>query len=432
MNEKLLQYIWKCGYFNQHDLCTTDGEVISIISPGEWNTDQGPDFIAGRIIISGNEWVGQIEVHIRSGDWVTHRHQADPNYRNVILHVVWEHNGHEIPGVPVLELKGRVSRLLLDRYAGWMNNMSHIPCESEWLNHGWIADEKWLDQLLHERLFKRSEKIKEYVVKSQGHWGEVFWWMLARNFGYKVNADAFEALGFSLPLSLITRHKHQIHQLEAMLMGQTGLLSGKFSDQYAKLLQREYLFLKIKYKLKPVPIPVQFLRMRPQNFPTLRLAQLARLINESVHLFNVVKECDDLDLLKKKFRVTANDYWNDHYRFDETSARKEKMLGNSMIENLFINTVIPVLFAYGIYHNDKHVIKKAIDWMYSLQPENNVITAIYERVGLTVKSAAESQALYELKKDYCDQKRCLECFIGKSFLFPGMKPLAQKENLKTN
>ncbi|WP_336513935.1 DUF2851 family protein [Pollutibacter soli] len=416
MNEKLLQFIWAFGYFNKQQLCTSGGEMIKIINAGEWNTNQGPDFTGARLKIGNTDWAGNVELHILSSDWKTHHHSDDNNYRNVILHVVWDDDGFQLKDVPLLELKGRVSGLLIDRYQTWMNNMAHIPCEQEWIKHGWQRNEDWLQYLIRERLMEKAAQFYESLKKTGNHWGESFWRMLAKNFGYKINTDAFESIAVSLPLTLIGRHKNQIHQLEALLLGQAGLLQGRMKDAYSKLLQREYNFLKTKYHLKPVSIPVQFLRMRPQNFPSLRLAQLAILIQSSAHLFSVLKDETDLTVLKNMFRVTANDYWHQHYRLGEESAFREKMLGETMIESILINTVIPAVYAYGNYHKEQVLVDRSLQWLTEIHAEKNSIVSIYERLGFDSLHSLDTQALQQLKKSYCNQKRCLDCAIGHSFL----------------
>lgn len=416
MNEKLLQFIWAFGYFNKKELFTSGGEQVKIINTGEWNTNQGPDFTGARLKIGDTDWAGNVELHIFSSDWKAHHHNNDNNYRNVILHVVWEDDGYHLKDIPLLELKGRVSGLLINKYKNWMNNMAHIPCEQEWIRNGWERNEEWLQNLIRERLLDRATQFFESLGKTGNHWGESFWRMLAKNFGYRINTDAFEAIAVSLPLKLIARHKNQIHQLEALLLGQAGLLRGRMKDAYSKLLQREYNFLKTKYHLTPVSIPVQFLRMRPQNFPSLRLAQLAVLIQSSAHLFSVLKDETELSVLKDMLRVTANDYWHEHYRLGEASAFREKTLGETMIESVLINTVIPAIYAYGSYHKEQILIDRSLQWLTEIHAEKNSVVSIFEKLGFTPAHSFDTQALQQLKKSYCNQKRCLECAIGHSFL----------------
>lgn len=422
MNERLLQFIWQFQYFNKGELQTTAGDNIQITFAGQYNTNQGPDFSDAKIKIGSTVWAGTIELHIKTSDWNKHNHQLDKNYSNVILHVVWEDDGG-LNEIPVLELKQRVSKILLKRYEDLMNAESFISCEKNLptgqagiaavTNLTW---QSWKDRLLAERLLRKAAVVETHLHQNNYHWEETFWWMLARNFGIKVNADAFEAIAKSIPLNVLAKHKSQIHQLEAMLLGQAGLLEEKFADDYPQLLQREYKFLKEKYKLKPIHQPIHFLRMRPGNFPTIRLAQLAMLITESAHLFSKIKEAVSLKDVIKWFDTTANDYWHYHYRFDEATAFKKKNLGAAMIENIIINTVSPVLFAYGNYHSEEKYKSKALKWLEETKAEANNITKGFQKIGVDNKNAFDSQALIELRNEYCVKKRCLDCTIGNSLL----------------
>jgi hypothetical protein len=267
-----------------------------------------------------------------------------------------------------------------------------------------------------ERLTKRSTQINQLLKQSNGNWEEVFWWMLARNFGIKVNSESFELLARSLPLKLLVKHKQSIHQLEALLFGQANLLGGEIKESYPLLLKREYGFLKKKYGLTPAFAAVHFLRMRPANFPTIRLAQLAMLLHNSSHLFSKIIEEDALTELKKLLRVTANDYWHYHYRFEEICAFKPKKLGEMMIDNIIINTIVPIVFAYGLYHKNELLQAKSLKWLEEISVEANRVVDIFKNLDLKISAAFDSQALVELKKEYCDCKRCLECGVGGSIL----------------
>lgn len=426
MTERLLQFIWQFQYFNKSELTTTAGETVQIIFPGQYNTNQGPDFSDAKIKINKTTWAGSVELHIKTSDWNKHNHQGDKNYTNVILHVVWEDDGgrNSVPAnsteqssvIPVVELKGRVSKILLQRYEELMNSSAFIPCEKSIHTVRDIVWKSWKDRLLAERLMRKSKTVETYLQQNNYHWEETFWWMLARNFGMKVNADAFEAIAKSVSINILAKHKSQIHQLEALLFGQAGLLDDKFTEDYPKLLQREYKFLKEKYKLKPIHQPVHFLRMRPGNFPTIRLAQLAALIAESAHLFSKIKEAKTVKEISQWFDVTANDYWHYHYRFDETSSFKKKKLGAVMIDNIIINTVAPVLFAYGSYHDENKYKEKALKWLEATAPESNSITKGFQQLGVENKNAFDSQGLIELKTQYCDRKMCLDCGVGNYIL----------------
>jgi hypothetical protein len=399
-------------------LHTTNNEPVIVIDPGIHNTNQGPDFSGARIKLGNTEWAGNVELHVHTGDWLRHGHQFDKNYQNVILHVVWEHADPFDLGIPVLELQGRVPAYLGNQVMDWMNNQLMIPCNVELKKSAIQPSEKCKDQLIMERLNRRSVQITDQLLQLKGHWEEAFWWLIARNFGVSVNADAFEEMARSLPLSIITRHKNQIQQVEALLLGQCGLLNGKFSDPYICLLQKEYLFLRKKYNLRQIKTPVQFMRMRPGNFPTVRLAQLAMLIHESVHLFSKIKELQFAHEVEQLFSVTANDFWHYHYRLENAAAFNEKTLGKKMIQNLVINTVVPAMFSYGVYNKDDSYVKKALRWLKETEPENNHIIRIFKMEGMAIENAGDSQALLELKKNYCDKRRCLECEIGLKLLSP--------------
>lgn len=415
MTERLLQFIWQFQYFNKTELTTTGEEFIQIIFPGQYNTNQGPDFTDAKIRIGKATWAGTVELHIKTSDWTKHNHQQDKNYNNVILHVVWE-DDKAGNNVPVLELKGRVSKILLQRYEELMNADSFIPCERSIHSVREIVWKSWKDRLLAERLLRKAATVDNYLQQNNYHWEETFWWLLARNFGMKVNAETFEAIARSVPVNILAKHKNQVHQLEALLLGQAGLLEGKFTDDYPILLQKEYRFLQSKYRLKPVSLPLLFLRMRPGNFPTIRLAQLTMLVYESVHLFSKVKEAGSVKDIRQWFDVNANDYWHYHYRFDEVSAFKKKKLGETMIDNIIINTIAPVLFAYGSYHKEQQYKDKALQWLESTAAEANNITKGFQRMGVDIRSAFDSQALIELKNEYCTKKRCLDCGVGNALL----------------
>jgi hypothetical protein len=411
----LLQFVWQFRYFNKSQLLTTTGEDIQIIYPGHHNHNQGPDFLDAKIRIGNTLWAGTVELHLQSSGWEKHRHHTDKNYNNVVLHVVWEHDLADM-SMPVLELKNRVPKILLQRYEQLIHSSSFIPCEK---SIGLVKDitwKAWKDRLLAERLLRKKAVVEEYLLQNNHHWEETFWWLLARNFGIKVNADAFEAVARSIPLKILARHKDQLHQLEALLFGQAGLLNNDFEEDYPRLLQREYRFMQKKNKLQPIHLPIHFLRMRPGNFPTVRLAQLAMLIHKAAHLFSFIKESNSLKEIRNRFNIAANDYWHYHYRFDELSSLKIKKQGVSMIDNIIINTIAPALFAYGHYHKENKYKEKAIQWMEETNAENNAVTNGFAQLGKENRTACDSQAMLELKNEYCNKKRCLDCAIGNAIL----------------
>ncbi|HZI54152.1 MAG TPA: DUF2851 family protein [Chitinophagaceae bacterium] len=443
MTERLLQFIWQFQYFSKSDLVTANGELVQIINPGLFNTNQGPDFLNARIVIGAATWAGTVELHLKTSDWNKHGHQEDKNYANVILHVVWENDGDRNPvpvnensdsvpadkrnrvslSVPVIELKNRVAKLLLQRYEELMLSTSFIPCEKNIAGIRDITWKSWKERLLAERLLRKSALAETFLRQNNYHWEETFWWLLARNFGMKVNADAFESIARSISLNVLAKYKNQIHRLEALLFGQAGLLEKEFlstdsssENDYPILLQKEYRFLQKKYNLRTVPIPLYSLRMRPENFPSVRLAELAMLVHESAHLFSKIKEPASVNEIKKYFEVTANDYWHYHYQFSETSPYKKKKVGVSMVDNIIINTVAPLLFTFGSYHNENGYKDRAIQCLEEIQAEKNPITKGFKELNIEIKNARDSQALIELKNEYCNKKRCLECGIGNAVL----------------
>ena len=420
MNERLLQFIWQFQYFNKNELLTEQGETLTIIHPGHYNTHQGPDFHDAKIAIGNTTWAGNIEIHIKSSDWIRHNHTADKNYSNIILHVIWQNDSvisYDSGSVlPALSLHNLVPKLLLDRFRELMQHEAFVPCDA----HLPVLDEmKWLawkERMAVERLQRKSGLVLNLLTEANNHWEEVFWWLLARNFGMKVNADIFESVARSLPVSILAKHKNQIHQIEAFLLGQAGLLEHDFEEDYPRLLKREYLFYQKKYQLKPVNVKPFFLRMRPANFPTIRLAQLAMLVNKSSHLFSKIKEIDSVTAAKELLNVTANDYWHYHYKFDEAGEYHPKQLGKQMTENIIINTAVPVLFAYGLLNKEETIKDKALQWLTELAAEKNTITQKWTAHNVSNNNALESQALIELKNSYCNLRRCLECSVGNAVL----------------
>ncbi len=416
MTERLLQFIWQFQYFNRTQLTTAEGDELNILRPGTSNVNQGPDFLDARIKVNGTTWVGNIELHIESSNWVDHNHSNDTNYNNIILHVVWLNDVVLNLPFPVLELSSKVSKILLSKFDDLMNARRFIPCENSIAQVDRLTWTGWKERLLVERLQMKSAILFRFLEENNNHWEESFWWLLARNFGVSVNTDAFEIIARSLPLQLLAKHKSQLHQAEALLFGQAGLLNTEFTEAYPAMLKKEYAFYRNKYKLHPIQVPLHFLRMRPGNFPTVRLAQLAMLIHQSTHLLSVIRETTTLQELRNLFDVTANDYWHYHYTFNELSEYREKKTGRQMIDTLIINAVLPILFAYGHYHKQQEYKDRVIRWFEELQPEINKITTGFTAISVENKTAFDSQALIQLKHAYCDEKRCLECSVGKRLL----------------
>ena len=420
LTERLLQFIWQFQYFNKYQLCTDAGESLQIIHPGVFNTNQGPDFLGAKIKLGQTVWAGNVEIHIRASDWMLHKHETDENYQTIILHVVWngdtviyDKNGNKFPALIIEPL---VSKMMIVHYEQLMQTEAFVPCQSflPVLSHiGW---QSWLERLLVERLQKRAAVIFEKLRATENHWEEVFWQMLARNFGMPVNADAFESMAQSIPITILARHKLQIQQLEALLLGQAGLLNEEFSEPYALLLQREYRFLKHKYNLTEAAIKPLFLRMRPAGFPTVRVAQLAMLVHQSDHLFSKIIEAKSYAEVMRFLNVTANDFWHYHYNIGTTTAYKPKALGEQMAENILINTIAPLLFAYGLSGDNQAYKDKAIEWLLQTKSEQNNIIKKWRSFGVMCDNAMETQGLLELKKHYCDTRKCLDCAVGNKIL----------------
>jgi hypothetical protein len=416
VTERLLQYIWQFQHFNVKNLETTQGEPLQILHQGNYNSNQGPDFLNAKIKTGDTTWAGNIEIHVNASDWNAHHHSEDKNFNNIILHVVWKANDALNLPFPTLELQQRVSSVLLDRYQALMQSADFIPCQSHISQVSTLAFSAWKERLLVERLQQKALYIEKMMQGTNQHWEEIFWRMLARNFGMKINGDAFEQIAQSIPVQYLAKHKNQIHQLEALLMGQAALLDRKFEEDYPNMLRKEYQFLQNKYGLKKAHAPLYFLRMRPANFPTIRLAQLAMLVHQSNHLFSFVKEATDINELSQLLSVTANDYWHYHYVFDEIGSFKKKAIGEQMVQNIFVNTIIPIVYTYGYLNSNPAYQSKALSWMEQVAAEKNKITKGFEELGVENRTSFDSQSLIQLKNEYCNYKHCLKCAVGNQVL----------------
>lgn len=413
-----MQFIWQNQYFNSKHLTTTEGEEIHIIQAGSVNHHQGPDFLNARIRIGQETWVGNIELHVHASSWMEHGHSEDHLYDNVILHVVWQEDKKLPLSFPALELQGRVSGILLNKYQALMQSPQFIPCQDQIQNVDDITLNTWMQRLLIERLDNRARMIRLLLESNHFHWEETFWWLLASGFGSKVNSEAFLKIAQSLPFSILMKHRNQIHQVEALLLGQAGILDTRFAEKYPAMLQQEYHFLAKKYRLKKSHFPLYYLRMRPANFPTVRLAQLAAFLNKADHFFNRVIETENLAEIEKALNIQANDYWHYHYLPGHPATFMIKKLGREMIRNILINTIIPVVYAYGLVQQSDKILRKALRWMESLPAEKNIIVRRFEDFCIASKTAFDSQALIQLKNEYCNNKRCLDCAIGSKLLYP--------------
>lgn len=420
MNEIFLSYLWKFQLIKQ-PLYGTEGEEIIIKNQGEKNENAGPDFSNALIKVGDSLWAGNVEIHVKSSDWFKHKHQSDKKYQSVILHVVYQDdlktNESKNINIPTLELKDSFDSGLFTKYQSFMNNLNWIPCEKQIKNINRFRFYYFMSRMAIERLETKAEKIQAKLENNQNNLEQTFYEQLARNFGFKTNGDAFEMLAKSLPVNHLAKHKSNIFQIEALLFGQAGMLNQNFKDAYPKLLQKEYEFLKKKFNLNPIPAHVwKFLRLRPSNFPTIRISQFAMLIYFSSALLSQIIESEELDQIRNYFSLSANDYWDTHFNFDKESKASKKKLGTQAINLIIINTIIPFLFVYGKLMDEDHHCQKALKFLEAIGGEQNQIIRQWRKIGVNTTSAFFTQALLHLKSVYCDQKRCLDCQIGHELL----------------
>ena len=426
MKEELLHYAWRMRRFSPKNLQTTDGQAVEIVHPGQHNTNAGPDFLNARLRIGDTLWAGNVEMHLRSSDWLEHGHQEDAAYDNVILHVVYE---DDVPiqrgngtAIPCLEMKQRISRRLAAHYQRLAQSEKWIPCASSIGSVNSLTRNLWLDRLAAERLEARAEQIKDQLLRNKEDWAATFYQFLARSLGGKVNGEPMQMLAEQTPLLLIQKYRHSLFQVEALLFGQAGLLSGTFTEEYSRRLQQEYHFLSNKHALTPLPAQAwKYLRLRPANFPTIRIAQLATLLFQQTSLFSKAMAAKGVQELSHLFTVKLSNYWGGHYTFDKPSHRRPKALGESAIHTIIINTVAPMLFLYGQRKGKDRLRDRGLDLLEALRPERNRIIRRWKELGMKASSAYHSQALLQLKSHYCDQRRCLECAIGNAILKPGSR-----------
>ena len=415
MNEALLQFIWQYSLYRPSALQTVDGEPITVIHCGKLNRDAGPDFSEAKAKVGNTTLVGNIELHVKSSDWLKHGHQHDAAYKNLILHVVYE---NDVPSVaqntPVLELKQHIPQDVILRYSGLMQAPQKLPCAGQHEKVKSITKEAWLSRLLAERWEQKLGDWNVLLENSAEDWRNLLYWRTAANFGFKTNAAPFLMLAQSLPLNIPTKHKDNLMQIEALLFGQAGMLEDDFTDDYPRELQREYDYLRKKYKLKPIAGHLwKFLRMRPANFPTLRIAQFAALIHKSLHLFSQLIETHSVKEISPLLDVTASSYWDTHFQFDSAQEQKSpKSLGKSSVLNIIINTIAPIQFLYAAKQGTHKLQESALQLLESVPAEKNNITRLWEENGWQSENAAQSQALLQLYNNYCSAKRCLECTIG--------------------
>jgi hypothetical protein len=421
MQEDFLHYIWKHKKFEVSNLKTVSGDVIRIVSVGTHNQNTGPDFFNTQLSIGNQLWAGNAEIHVKSSDWYVHNHETDANYDNVILHVVWEHDTEVFRKdnslIPTLVLKDYVSKMALNNYEKLFSKAQKwINCEHDFLHVDDFIVNHWLERLYFERLEKKSESINQLLKDSKNNWEAVLFKMLAKNFGLKVNGEAFFSMANATDFSIIRKLQPNQMALEALLFGQAGLLEAEIQEAYYLNLVREYHFLKHKFKLSNHNvIPVQFFRLRPPNFPTIRLSQLAAVYHQSQNLFSQIIECHSLSEFYELFSVAASPYWESHYTFGKGSKSAKRPLTKSFINLLLINTIVPLKFSYAM-QTGAIINDKIISLVEQIPSESNTIIEKFESLKPVSVSAIQSQGLIQLKNDYCIKNRCLQCAIGSVIL----------------
>lgn len=425
MSESFLHYIWQYQYFTKTDLLTTDGEPLQIFATGNYNTHAGPDFINARIKVGAMQWVGNVEIHIQASAWMLHRHDDDDAYNNVILHVVWKNDKTVVRKdgsvMPTLELRNRVDENLLLRYKRLVNSAEEIPCAAALAGVATIIKYSTLDRCLLSRLETKAGEVHQLRERNKGDWEETTYQLLARNFGFKVNAEPFLQLARQLPYRQLMKHADKPVQVEAMLFGMAGFLDERIEqDAYYRLLQREYNLLKQKFTLASRALHKmqwKFLRLRPANFPTVRLAQFASLLYSRKNIFSQLLESLSFTDIKALFENPPSAYWLTHYNFNKP-AQHVPGLGEYSMYNILINTVVPLFAAYAGFKDDQVYMDRALAILQHIPAESNHIINRWNSIAFTSKTAFDSQALIELYNSFCSRRRCLDCTIGVALLKP--------------
>ena len=414
--EQLLHYIWKYKLYSNQNFISSEGDEIEVLDTGILNSNAGPDFFNSKIKIGNKTWAGNIEIHKSSSDWKRHNHHTDSAYNSVILHVVekidcdiYTEDKRKIPQIAIV-----IPDNVASNYRNLLTSSLTIPCTNKLKGISKFHINSLLYTLLLERLERKTNDIYTLLDKFNNSWDETFYVLLSRNFGFGLNSDAFQRLALSLPYFYIQKHSDSIFQVEALLFGQAGLLEDDIIlDDYFLQLKREYQFLRKKYTLKNLDrFLFKSMRVRPQGFPQIRIAQLAAVLQQSKRLFSHVLEKEDVNLLRLFFHINASEYWQTHYTFGKLSKKKTKFPGDSSINTILINTVVPILFAYGKKNNIEELCIRALSILEELKPERNSIVSEFKKHGINPLNAADTQALIQLRKEYCSQRKCLYCKIG--------------------
>lgn len=420
MKEDFLHHLWQHKKFAVTHLETTSGDAIQILNSGQLLQLAGPDFFNAQIIIGNQKWAGNIEIHLKSSDWYVHHHEKDPAYDSVILHVVWEHDApilrKDNSEIPTLELHKYVHKEVLQSYQALVQQKRWINCENQIATTPDFIFKQWLTRLFIERMERKAIEIEDLLYTTNNDWETVLFCLLSKNFGLNANGAHFLTMAKSIPFAVIRKEALSLQAIESLFFGQANLLKPDFQDEYAKKLQQDFVYLQHKYGLKRNPfVTLAFFKHRPDNFPTIRLAQLAALYHKESNLFSKLMMSTDTSEMYRLLTVIVSDYWTSHYTFDKMSPKKRKALSRSFLNLLLINTILPIKYAY-----EKSRLKENEEMLFhimeALPPEINAIIEGFTALGVSVTSAFESQALLQLKKEYCEAKKCLQCAIGNHIL----------------
>lgn len=418
MTEAFLQYVWQHQLL-QGELVTTDGLPVVVERPGVLNHDAGPDFFDARVRIGDTLWAGNLEVHVKSSDWNLHRHTNDRAYDNVVLHVVYQCDTpvtlHDCRQLPTLELRRNIADALWDNYDALQHPPAEmpIPCMDHLPEVPSFYIDSCLERLTLERLERKCTTVRQMLHDARGGWEQTCYWIMAHYFGGKVNALPFELLAKNTDLNLLSRWRDNPQRIEALLMGQAGMLEGYFDDEYPRQLQKDYEALRQGACLEPMKgFLWKFYRLRPNGFPTIRISQFAQMVCQSRNLFSHLLETTDAVELQKFFDVSASSYWNTHYRFDQPSSGTTKRLGESFVNTLIINAWVPLLFEYGNQNGQQQYKDQAVSILQQLPPEKNRIIRQWQAAGVKALNADQSQALLQLYNEHCASHDCLHCQIG--------------------
>ncbi|GGD14599.1 DUF2851 family protein [Flavobacterium orientale] len=420
MKEDFLHYVWHFKKFKFTQLHTFQNHELSILHTGYYLKQSGPDFFNAQLLIDNQKWAGNVEIHLKSSDWYVHHHETDSNYDNVILHVVWEHDVEiyrkDATVIPVLELKHYVDQSVVENYNQLVAAKSWINCENQLKNLPEFTLSHWIERLYIERLEQKTSELELVLLKTTTNWEHVFYISLARSFGLNTNGVSFQELLLSIPFSVLKKEQHDLLALEALFFGRVGLLENHFEDNYYQDLKSKWHFLVHKYQLQSTSIVApEFFKHRPDNFPTIRLAQLAQLLHRESNLLQRCLDTTSLSAFYTLFNIQVSDYWKTHYTFDHKSTFKSKSLSKGFVDLLLLNCVLPIKFSYSKSKGIQN-IEELLALALEIKSEKNSIIEKFQQFGLASSSSLHSQALLHLKSKYCNQNKCLQCEIGKNLI----------------